>query len=36
MDRNLASKNIRVALIATAVGLVMFGLAFVAAALYVS
>ena len=36
MDRNLSSKNTRTALIATAVGFVMFGLAFVAAALYVS
>jgi hypothetical protein len=36
MDRNLARKNIRTALIATAVIFFMFGLSFVAAALYVS
>jgi hypothetical protein len=36
MDRNLARKNVRTALIATAVIFFMFGLAFVAAALYVS
>ena len=36
MDRNLSSKNTRTALVATAVGFVMFGLSFVAAALYVS
>ena len=36
MDRNLSSKNTKTALAATALGFVMFGLAFVAAALYVS
>lgn len=36
MDRNLSNKNIRTALIATAIGFLMFGLTFVAAALYVS
>lgn len=36
MDRNLARKNIRSGLIATAVCLLMFGLTFVAAAIYVS
>ena len=36
MDRNLARKNVRTAMIATAVVFVMFGLSFVAAALYVS
>ncbi len=36
MDRNLAKKNVRTALIATAVIFFMFGLSFVAAALYVS
>ena len=36
MDRNLAKKNLRTALIATAVIFFMFGLSFVAAALYVS
>jgi hypothetical protein len=36
MDRNLARKNVRTALIATAVIFFMFGLSFVAAALYVS
>ena len=36
MDRNLARKNVRTALIATAVVFFMFGLSFVAAALYVS
>jgi hypothetical protein len=36
MDRNLARKNVRTGLIAGAVCLVMFGLTFVAAAIYVS
>jgi hypothetical protein len=36
MDRNLARKNIRSGLIVTAVGFLLFGLTFVAAALYVS
>jgi hypothetical protein len=36
MDRNLARKNIRSALVVTAVGFLLFGLTFVAAALYVS
>jgi hypothetical protein len=36
MDRKLASKNLRLALIITTLGFVMFGLTFVAAALYVS
>jgi len=36
MDRRLARRNIRTALIATAVCLFMFGMAFVAAALYIS
>lgn len=36
MDRKLARKNIRSALVVTAVCLVMFGMSFVAAALYVS
>jgi hypothetical protein len=36
MDRNLARKNVRTALIATAVIFFMFGLSFVAAALYVA
>jgi len=35
MDRDLARKNIRTALIATAVVLFMFGMTFVAAALYI-
>ena len=35
MDKRLASKNIRTALIATAVIVFMFGMTFVAAALYV-
>ena len=34
MDRKLASKNLRTALIATAVIVFMFGMAFVAAWLY--
>jgi hypothetical protein len=36
MDRRLARRNIRTALIAGAVCLFMFGMTFVAAALYVS
>ena len=36
MDRRLAKKNIRTALIATAVCLLMFGMTFVAAEIYVS
>jgi hypothetical protein len=36
MDRRLARRNIRTALIATAVCLFMFGMSFVAAALYIS
>ena len=36
MDRNLAKKNVRTSLLLTAVVFVMFGLSFVAAALYVS
>ncbi len=36
MDRNLAKKNVRTALVVTAVGFLMFGLSFVAAALYVA
>jgi hypothetical protein len=36
MDRNLARKNVRTGLIAGAVCLVMFGLTFVAAAIYIS
>jgi hypothetical protein len=36
MDRNLARKNIRSGLIITAIGFFMFGISFVAAALYVS
>jgi len=35
MDRRLAKKNLRTALIATAVVVFMFGMTFVAAALYV-
>ncbi len=34
MDKELARKNIRLGLILTAIGLVMFGLTFLAAALY--
>ena len=34
MDRKLARKNLRTALIATAVIVFMFGMSFVAAALY--
>ena len=36
MDRTLARKNIRSGLIVTAVCLLMFGMTFVAAAIYVS
>jgi hypothetical protein len=36
MDRKLASKNLRLALIIVTLGFLMFGLSFVAAALYVS
>lgn len=36
MDRNLARKNIRSSLIVTAISLLMFGMAFVAAAIYIS
>jgi hypothetical protein len=36
MDRRLARRNIRTALVAAAVVLFMFGMTFVAAALYVS
>ena len=36
MDRNLARKNVRTGLIASAVCFVMFGLTFLAAAIYVS
>ena len=36
MDRRLARKNIRTALIATAVVMFMFGASFLAAALYIS
>ncbi len=36
MDRNLAKKNTRAGLIITALGFVLFGLSFVAAALYIS
>jgi hypothetical protein len=36
MDRNLARKNVRTGLISGAVCFVMFGLTFVAAAIYVS
>ncbi len=36
MDRNLARKNIRAGLVVTALGFFLFGLTFVAAALYVS
>jgi 4-amino-4-deoxy-L-arabinose transferase-like glycosyltransferase len=36
MDRRLARKNLRTALIASAVCLFMFGMTFVAAALYIS
>jgi hypothetical protein len=36
MDRRLARKNLRTALIASAVCLFMFGMTFVAAALYIA
>ena len=36
MDRNLARKNIRSSLIVTAIALLMFGISFLAAAIYVS
>ncbi len=36
MDRNLARKNIRTGLIAAALSLLVFGLSFVAAAVYVA
>ena len=36
MDRNLARKNVRTGLIVSAVCLLMFGLTFVAAAIYVA
>jgi hypothetical protein len=36
MDRRLANKNIRSGLIAAAVTLFMFGMSFLAAALYIS
>ena len=36
MDRNLAKKNTRAGLIITALGFVLFGLSFVAAALYIA
>ena len=36
MDRNLARKNIRSSLIVTAIALLMFGISFVAAWIYVS
>jgi hypothetical protein len=36
MDRNLARKNIRTGLIVAAVCFFMFGMTFVAAALYIS
>jgi sugar phosphate permease len=36
MDRNLARKNMRTGLIAAAVCFVMFGLSFLAAAIYVA
>jgi hypothetical protein len=36
MDRRLARRNIRSALITTAVAAFMFGMSFVAAAIYVS
>jgi hypothetical protein len=36
MDRRLARRNIRTALITTAVCLFMFGMTFVAAALYIA
>lgn len=36
MDRRLAKQNLRTSLIATAIVLLMFGMTFVAAAIYVS
>jgi hypothetical protein len=36
MDRNLARKNIRTGLIVSALSLLMFGISFVAAWIYVS
>lgn len=36
MDRNLARKNIRSSMIVTAIALLMFGISFVAAAIYVA
>ncbi len=36
MDRNLARRNIRSGLVITALGFFMFGISFVAAALYLS
>jgi hypothetical protein len=36
MDRNLARKNIRSSLIVSAIALLMFGISFVAAAIYVA
>ncbi len=36
MDRRLAQKNIRTGLIVSAICMVMFGLSFVVAALYIS
>ena len=36
MDKNLARKNNRAGLLITAIGFVMFGLSFFAAALYIS
>jgi len=36
MDRRLAGKNVRSGLIAAAVALLMFGLSFLAAAVYVA
>jgi hypothetical protein len=36
MDRQLARRNIRTALISAAIGLMMFALTFVAALLYIS
>lgn len=36
MDRRLARKNVRTALIAAAVAMVMFGMSFVASVIYVA
>jgi hypothetical protein len=36
MNRRLAQKNVRTALIVSAICMVMFGLSFVAAAIYIS